>query len=312
MPFDFDAIMNMGSAAEKQTPSPEAQDPEKKIVQLLIDELEDFPSELHKFRPATGPRLKDLEHSIRLNGILNAILVRKLPSGKYQIIAGHNRRTAAKNIGYRTVPCIIRNLPNDDDAVQAMISDNMNNRELLPSERGWAYRMELDIRRRKAGRPLKNSSQSGTNFRTDDMMGGEKGVSKNKIHRYIRLTYLIQPLLDLVDQKKLGLGTGEHLSYLKPHSQELVYQFCYAAEPAKPLKEPQAKALREAEADPDRIVDEDLLEDLTAKKQAVRLRTVKIEMSQLREYFPTGTPEEVVRQTIHTALGVYFDKREEK
>lgn len=309
MPFDFDAIMSMGSAA-KHTSAGSAQDPEKQIVMLQVDRLEDFPPELHKFRPATGQRLADLEESIRQNGILNAIHVRQLPGSRYQIIAGHNRRTAARNIGYRAVPCIVRNLPNDDDAIRAMIADNMNSRELLPSELGWAYQQELKIRKKQGQRSDLTSSQFGRKLETAEIMGGEKGVSKNKIHRYIRLMWLISPLLELVDQQKMGLGTAEQLSYLSNRSQEVVYQFCYAATPQRPLKEAHAKALREAEADPDRIVDEDLLEELTVKKPSVRLRTLKIEMSSLREYFPAGTPEEVVVQTIQTALGVYFDRKD--
>ena len=139
----------------------------------------------------------------------------------------------------------------------------------------------------------------------------EANTSKSKIHRYVRLTYLIDPLLNMVDEKKIALGTGEQLSYLSDHSQEIVYAFCYAADPAKPLKEAQAKKLREVEADPDSSVDEDVLEELTAKQQKVRFRTLKLEMAKLRSYFPVGTPEEVVVQTIHTALGVYFDGKEE-
>ena len=311
MDYDIDAILKMDAeAAEKEQWNADAAEREERIIWLPIDDLVDFPQELHKFKPATGQRLRDLEESIRLNGILNAILVRKLPNGSHQIIAGHNRRTAGRNIGYSRVPCIIKQFCNDDDAIRAMIADNLNNRELLPSERGWAYQQELNIRKRQAGRPAKNSSHCGTNFRTDDLMGIEQGVSKSKIHRYIRLMWLTSPLLELVDQQKIGLGTGEQLSYLKQRSQETVYNFCYASEKAIPLKEAQARTLREVEADPDRIIDEDLLEELTAPRKKARLRTLKIEMAKLRDYFPTGTPEEVVLQTIHTALAVYFEEKQ--
>ena len=333
MPYNIEAILRMNEeAAEKERQEAQSSQ-ENHIVQLPVDELVDFPAERHRFQPATGQRLADLEESIRVCGILNAIQVRKLPNGKYQIIAGHNRRTAARNIGYQTVPCIIKNFAGEDEAELAMIQDNMNNRELLPSERGWGYRREMEIRRKQSvllhprGRPATfsaqkelnnyengtfgNSSQNGTNFRTDDMMGKEKNVSKNSIHRYIRLTYLIDPLLRLVDEKKIGLGIGEQLSYLGQRSQETVYHFCYASEKPHPLKDAQAKMLREIEADPDQIIDEDLLEELTAPKKKVRFRTLKLEMSTLRDYFPTGTPEEVVVQTIQTALAIYFERKEE-
>lgn len=310
MPYDLDKLMKLtNESTEPETPAAAA---EQQIIQVPIEELVDFPPEKHRFRPATGQRLKDLEDSIRINGILNALLIRILPDGKKQILTGHNRRTAARNIGYKTVPCIIKDVPNDDDALLIVIHDNLHNRDLLPSERGWAYRDTIDIRGRRQGqRTDLTSSKSGRKLETVQILGEEYGDSKNKVRRYIRLTYLIDPLLRLVDEGKIALGTGEQLSYLSGHSQEIVYEFCYASEHGHPLKEAQAKALREAEADPERIVDYDFLEELTAKKQAVRFRTLKLEMSKLRDYFPAGTPEEVVKQTIQTALAIYFEKKDD-
>lgn len=306
MPIDLEKLMKL-STGPVEPEAPAAQ--EQKIIQVPIDELVDFPAEMHRFRPATGQRLKDLEDSIRINGILNALLIRVLPDGSKQILAGHNRRTAARNVGYKVINCVVKDAATDDEALLIVIHDNLHNRDLLPSERGWAYRDTLEIKGRRQGQrtDLLTSSKSGRKLETVEMLGNEYGDSKNKVRRYIRLTYLIDPLLDLVDQGKIALGTGEQLSYLSRRSQQIVYDFCYASEPGHPLKENHAEALREAEADPDRIVDEDLLEELTAKKQTVRLRTVKLEMSKLRDYFPVGTPEEVVKQTIHTALAIYFE-----
>lgn len=315
--LNIDAILQRHAAAELEDRQQLAAQQEQRIVQLGIDDLEDFPPELHKFKPATGQRLKDLEESIRGNGIINPLIVRPLGDGKHQIIAGHNRRTGARNIGYTKVPCIVRNDLSDADALEILIVDNLLHRDLLPSERGWAYRQEMELRQQRYGnrsgeRTDLTSSQTGTRFRTDEEIGLPYGDSKNKVRRYIRLTYLIQPLLDLVDDGKLGITVGEQLSYLKRHNQETVYNFCYAADPQRRLKESQAKGLREVEADPERIIDEDLLEELTAPKKKIRFRTLKIEMSKLRQYFPVGTPEEVVVQTIHTALANYYERKEEE
>lgn len=316
--YNIDAILRMNEEAAKlEQEKAAALTQTEQILQIPITDLVDFPPELHKFKPATGQRMKDLEESIRTNGIINPLIVRPLQAGKYQIIAGHNRRTGARNIGYTDVPCIIRSTLTDTDALDILIVDNLLHRDLLPSERGWAYRQEWEIRQKRDGnrsgeRTDLTSSQSGTRFRTDEEIGLPYGDSKNKVRRYIRLTYLIQPLLDLVDDGKLGITVGEQLSYLKKRSQETVYSFCYAVDPMKKLTEAQAKALREVEADPDRIIDTDLLEELTAAKKKIRFRTLKIEMKQLRQYFPVGTPEEVVIQTIHTALADYFEGKEEE
>lgn len=280
---------------------------EGRIIYLPPEVLKDFPAERHKFKPATGQRMKELEDSIRLNGILNPLLIRQLPEGSYQILGGHNRRTAAINVGLKKVPCFLKYAPDDDDAELAVIHDNMSHPDRPPSEKGWGYRREMEIRRQQGKRTDLTCGQTGHKLR-DSISEKESG---RQVQRYIRLTYLILPLLDLVDQGKIGIGIGVELSYLSKHSQQIVYDFCYAAEPVKRLKESQAKALRVAEADPDRIVDEDLLEELTAKKQSVRFRTLKLEMSQLRDYFPAGTPEDVVKKTIETALAIYFEKKEE-
>lgn len=312
MSFDIDAIMRMGTTekqiSQQQEPRPSEND---RIVQILVTELVPFPAEKHKFKPASPQRMAELVESIRQNGIINALIVRPLPDNGYQILTGHNRRTAAIQLGYRTVPCIIRPLPDDNDAIPIMIADNLNNRELLPSERGWAYRQLVEARIRQNGELEKFSSQNGTKLKTATSIGKEFGDSRNKVYRHIRLTYLIEPLLDLVDAGKIALGTGEQLSYLKARDQKTVYAYCYAGDPTHPLKESQARALREAQADPDQVIDFDLLEALTAKPQKARLRTLKLQMSTLREYFPSGTPEEVVLQTIHTALAVYFGGKEE-
>lgn len=261
--------------------------------------FQDFPAAQHKFKPASAPRMEELKKSIQQNGIINPIIVRQLPSGEYQILTGHNRRQAAIQLGLSTVSCRVKDVPNDDDAISIMIADNLNNRQLLPSERGWAYRQLMDILKRQ-GAKCGHGDHKLRNLLDDDKSG-------RAAQRYIRLTYLIEPLVDLVDKQKIGLKVGEQLSYLSDSAQETVYLYCYAYDPMHPLKESQVKAIREVDEDPDSAVDNDLLEELTAKPTSSRLRTLKIEMASLRQYFPSGTAEDVVLQTIQTALAEYFN-----
>ena len=308
MEYDFEAIRR---CQEQIAASAKTDQEQGKIVEVSPAELEDFPAQMHKFKRANPQRMEELKESIRQNGIINPLILRRTSSGSLQIITGHNRRLAAMQLGYRTVPCIIKGELDDAEAIPIMIADNLNNRTVLPSERGWAYRQLLELHNRQGVRDNPTSSQIGTKFRTDDMIASKTGGSRNQIHRYIRLTYLIDPLLDLVDRQKMGMGVGVQLSYLSLETQELVYLFCYAYDPQRPLKESHAKAIREAEKDPDEVVNEDFLESLLEKKSGTeRLRTLKLEMSQLREYFPKGTSEEVVVQTIHSALAAYFSKED--
>lgn len=299
MGYDIDTILRMTDEDNLQKSSEESVTDER-IVQLPPRLLQDFPASQHKFKPAAAPRMEELKKSIQQNGIINALIVRQLPSGDYQILTGHNRRQAAIQLGLSTVPCLVKNVPNDDDAISIMIADNLDNRQLCPTEKGWAYRQLREILHRQGTR-CGHGDHRIRNLLDEDKSG-------RQVQRYIRLTYLIVPLADLVDKEKIGLRVGEQLSYLSEEAQETVYLYCYAYDPMHPLKEGQVKALREVDEDPDGVIDDDLLEELTAKPVSTRLRMLKIEMSSLRDYFPRGTSEEVVLQTIQTALAQYFEK----
>lgn len=304
MPYDMEKLRRLMEAPEETETQVTAAG--EQLLHLRIDTLRDAPPELNRFRLLPEDKFAELREDIRLNGILSPLLVRRLPDGGWQILAGRNRRLAARELGYETVPCIPKDLPDDDDARLVINADNRQYREALPSELGWSYRDELEIRRRQGQRTDLTCGQTGHKSRDaiDNQFTGRS------VSRYIRLTYLIPELLALVDRKRIGLGVGEQLSYLSRRSQETVYGCCYAADPGHPLKETQVRALREAEADPNRIIDGELLEELTASKQRHRFRTLKLEMAPLRDYFPAGTPEEVVVQTIRTALAVYFEGRD--
>lgn len=295
-------------APEKQQPVPEEIGERR---ELPIAALEDFPAELHKFHPASRERLEELKDSIRANGIISPLIVRPLDADRYQIIAGHNRRTAARELGYDTVPVIVKRYLTDGEAIRLKNDDNLMQRDgMLPSERGWAYRQNMEEINRQGKRTDLTLSQFATKLDSAAEIGKKVHKSRDQIFRYIRLTYLIPELLDLVDKKQLGLTVGENLSYLTVDNQETVYLFCFTGEKPVKLTEAVAKTLREIQDDPDRIIDADTLEELTAKHTRTRMRSLKLDMQELRTYFPVGTPEGVVVQTIHTALAKYFDKGE--
>jgi len=309
MPIDLQKLMALDAQKAREEADKSLDPPAEKIELVPIDDLVDAPPELNRFQPRTPDKLEELVESIRLNGIVNALRVRRLPDGSLQILCGKNRRVAAKKLGYTHVPCIIMDIPDDDEAKLRIIADNtQHNNDRKISELAWAYRDELEIRQKIIKRG--GSHQAGHNVRLEarDTLTGEK--SGRQKQRYIRLTYLIPPLLQLVDEKKIGIGVGVELSLLKEKNQRMVLRYCYTDEPWHPLKEAQARKLREIEADPDQIIDEELLEELTAKRKKVRFRTLKLEMTELRQFFPIGTPEEVVVRTIHKSLADYFANKE--
>lgn len=183
-----------------------------------------YPFENHPFKVLDDEKMDELVESIKVNGILTPVIVRPDDEGTYEMISGHRRLHAAKRAGLHKVPAIVKEVT-DDEATIMMVDANVQREEILPSERAFAYKMRYDAMRRQAGRPTKNSSQLGTNFRADDELAKQVGESRNQVQRYMRLVDLIPELLDLVDIKKIPLMTAVELSFLSKRVQQWTYEY---------------------------------------------------------------------------------------
>lgn len=187
------------------------------IDYLYITQLETFKN--HPFSVEHNAKMEELIESIKANGIYTPILVRPIDDDKYEIVAGHRRTYAAQKAGLNKVPCIIREM-SDDDAVIAMVDTNHQRENTKPSEKAFAYKMKMEALKRKAGRPSKNNScQVGTNLRTDELLAANSDDSARQIQRYIRLTNLIPSLLHQVDIGNIKLSPAVELSYLSEAAQ---------------------------------------------------------------------------------------------
>lgn len=272
------------------------------LAELPIHLLVDFPADKHPFRPYTQAERDELKEDIIRNGVLQPAIVRPHPTQPhcYQIIAGHNRRTGAADAGYNVLPCIIRNL-SDDDAQLQLISSNLKQRlELLPSEKAFAYKLQLDALNHQG----LTSGQLGQKWSRDGL-AEEVSDSSRQIQRYIRLTYLIPPLLQKVDDRKLGLTVGESLSYLSTESQQLVEGFFFTQH-NKPISQVIADRLRELESS-GALTTARLETEFCSPLVARQMKSVNIKMKKWRKYFDaTATQAEVV-QTIEKALDAYFN-----
>ena len=179
----------------------------------------------HPFKVIDDDKMHELVESIMLNGVLVPVTVRPVEDGYYEMISGHRRLFAVKQIGLERIPAIIKEY-DDDEATLAMVDSNLQREEILPSEKAFAYKMRYEAMRRKAGRPSKNnSSQFGRNFQTDIVLAEQVGESRGQLHRYLRLVELIPALLDLVDKKALAIVTAVEVSYLTPKVQEMLYDY---------------------------------------------------------------------------------------
>ena len=261
------------------------------ITELPVDLLVPFTE--HPFRPYSGEQLWELVRSIEENGVLTPILVRPAKDGqRYEIISGHNRVNAARRAGLNTIPATVREL-DDDAATLAMVESNLRQREqLLPSEKARAYKMQMEAMKRKAGRPSKNGDQLDHDLsgrKTREMIGKEKGDSGPQVQRYIRLTNLITPILDMVDEKRMAMGPAVELSYLPQDDQELLLDVMTAADCTPSLSQAiRLRKLSEAgQFDPDRL-DEIIDEEKPNQREKVTFR-----LEDLVPYFPESSVEEI-------------------
>lgn len=277
------------------------------LRELPVDLLEDFPADKHPFRPYTQEKLDALRRDIVGRGVIQPLIVRPLGDHRYQIISGHNRRTAAVAAGYTVLPCVIRSL-DDDEAVLQMISTNLQQRmDLRFSEKAFAYKMQMDTLRHQGARTDLTSSQPGTRLRADEILAQQDGSSRNQIQRYIRLTYLIPGILDKVDEREIGFTIGETLSYLSAENQRIVENFFFL-EQHLGIDQRTADQLRElAEAEG---LTEALLRDNFLSSAVKPLRKIRLNYKEIKGYFKEDVTEKEIQETVQAALKLYFAEKQ--
>lgn len=191
--------------------------------EIEIGRIHSFPN--HPFEVIDDEKMETLADSIRENGILNPVIVRPDQTGNYEMISGHRRLHAAGIVGLKKIPAIVKEM-SDDEAIIKMVDANIQREELLASEKAFAYKMKLEAIKRTAGRPSKNNvRQSGTHLRSDQELAEQTGESARSIQRYIRLTYLIPELLNMVDQKKIQFTLAVDISYFDKKVQQWIYEY---------------------------------------------------------------------------------------
>lgn len=191
--------------------------------EIELGRIHSFPN--HPFKVLDDEKMDTLVESIRENGILSPVIVRPDKNGDYEMISGHRRLHAAGIVGLKKVPAIVKEM-SDDEAIIKMVDANIQREEILPSEKAYAYKMKLEAMKRSAGRPTKeNACQSGTHLRSDQELASQVGESARSIQRYIRLTYLIPELLEMIDLKKLQFVMAVDISYFDEQIQNWICEY---------------------------------------------------------------------------------------
>ena len=303
------------------------QRPGEKIKMMSVDELLGVPSgdpvediditmiqafQNHPFKVTEDEKMEELIESIRYNGVLTPVTVRPIGKDKYEMISGHRRLYAVQKIGLDFIPAYIKEM-SDDDAIIAMVDSNIQREEILPSEKAFAYRMRYEAMRRGAGRPKKNSSQVGTNYRADVDLAQQVGESKNNVHRYIRLTEVIPALLDMIDRGNIAVMTGVDISYIDSKIQKWLYE--YIKENGV-LKSYQVAALRDELSKDEDLSHADVISilngNMPGRKPAMR---VNFTSNQLRKYFPAYYTADEAKKVIEQLLAQWKkdqDKQEKQ
>ncbi len=178
----------------------------------------------HPFKVLDDEKMDTLVDSIRENGILNPVIVRPNETGNYEMISGHRRLHAAMILGMDKIPAIVREM-SDDEAIIYMVDANIQREELLPSEKAFAFKMKMEAMSRQGQRSDLTSDHNDRKLESAEMIGKESGVSQAQVRRYIRLTYLLPELLELVDSKKLGFVMAVDISFFDKDVQSWIYEY---------------------------------------------------------------------------------------
>ena len=277
-------------------------------MELPLEQLHPFRD--HPFKVLDDDAMRETVESVERFGVLVPAIARPDPEGGYELVAGHRRHRACALAGMDTMPVIVREL-DDDAATILMVDSNLQRETILPSERAFAYKMKLEAMKRQAGRPTKeNYSQVGNNYGTlsSEEMAAELGTSKNQVFRYIRLTELVPPLLDLVDQRKIAFNPAYELSFLKPQEQ-LELLDAMDSEQATPSLS-QAQRLKKFSQEGHLSLD--VMRAIMSEEKKSDLDKVTFSSEALRKYFPKSYTPQRMQEKILQLLEQWYKRRQQQ
>ena len=244
----------------------------------------------------------ELAASIREKGVVNPALVRPKPEGGYEMVAGHRRKFASELAGKTVMPCIVRNLT-DDEATIIMVDSNLQREKVLPSEKAFAYKMKLDAMKRQGQRTDLTSTpvEQKLSKYSVEILGEAVGESRSQIQRYIRLTELITPILDMVDEGKIAMRPAVELSYLPKEQQQVLFD-TMELEDCTPSHAQAIKMRKFAEAGK---LNEDVILSIMTEEKPNQVEQFKIPKKRIDKYFSPGTTPKQMEDTIIKALELY-------
>lgn len=273
------------------------------IIMIHQSKLKSFDEQPYKV--LFDESMDELVESIKENGILSPIIVRKVKNGLYEIISGHRRVEAGKRARVHKFPAIVKNL-NDDEAIILLVDSNLQRENILPSEKAYAYKLKLDAMKRQGKRTDLTSDQLGrkSGMESREILAKQVGESKNQISRYIRLTNLIDKLLNMIDSKKMPFNVGVELSYLGSRAQAYIAEIIEYDEIM--LSIGQAHKIRTL-ADDGRI-DEDKILSIIYETKPEKIN-ITIKDKSIRKYFPDSFSKQQIESIVMELIKTWYEQQ---
>lgn len=264
----------------------------ERVQDIPISEISDFPE--HPFKVRQDEAMMNMTDSIRQNGVRQPAIIRPLPDGGYQMLSGHRRKAACSAIGLNTIPAVVREM-SDDEAIICMVESNHQRENILPSERAFSYKMQLEAMKRQGKRTDLTSRPLGEKLLSVDELSKNTDESSRQIHRYIRLTELIPPLLEMVDDKKIAFRPAVELSYLSKELQTELLNVMEAEECTPSVSQAQRMKQASQEDKLDRNGMELVMREEKPQQNNFTIRANRLEKYFPKEYTPVQKEEKVIK-----------------
>lgn len=268
------------------------------VQDIPISQISDFPE--HPFKVKQDEAMLEMVESVRQYGVLVPGLVRQLEDGSYQMVSGHRRKLASELAGRDTIPCIVRDLT-DDEAVIIMVDSNLQRERVLPSEKAFAYKMKLDAMRRQGQRTDLTLSPLETKLRTSAVIAQSGGDSRAQVDRYIRLTNLIPEILDMVDDGRIAFRPAVELSYLAEQEQSALYDTMGREDCTPSL----AQAIKMKAFSRDGKLTDAVILSIMEEEKPNQREQFRLPRDRINRFFKPGTPVQTIEDTIIRALELY-------
>lgn len=271
----------------------------ERVKNIPLGELHPFKD--HPFKIQNNEEMQRMIESIRKVGAITPALARPLPDGGYELISGHRRLAACQVLGLETMPVIVREM-SDDEAVIAMVDANLQRETILPSEKAFAYKMKLEALNHQGT----TSVQVGQKLLSRSIVAADANTSETQVQRYIRLTYLIPELLEMVDENKIALNPAVEISHLEYAEQRALLD----AMSLNDCTPSHAQAIRLKKMSQDGVLNNEAIHDIMSEEKPNQAEQIRFKRDDFKEYFPPRYTDEQIKRDILKGLELLKRQRD--